>query len=296
MMPDGTLFLYKVWPLALSFPYFKKRIQHHSMKGVIDIQRLWRKRKIKTQGIRYLVVHDPWTSNYYHWMTQALPRLLLAQSQNLPFVLLLPANHCSEFHVKSLLIFNIKNWVPLETDRTYFEVHDLIFPSHDIQIGDYHDDLIQELAARLRPINPPESECSYLFIHRGSKSSRNIINEDEVLNVFLSWGFSVVSFENLTFEEQRAMAGNATILAGVHGAGLTNMLFMDKGAKVLELTSVLNGNQYYYYTLSNALGHDYFYQECTPEIEGKSIQEANILVDLELLNSNISRMVNPVHD
>ena len=112
---------------------------------------------------------------------------------------------------------------------------------------------------------------------------------------FLFWGFKVINFENLSFEEQREIAAEASILAGVHGAGLTNMLFMEKGSKILELTSLLNGEQYYYYTLSNALGHDYFYQLCTPQETGTSIQETNLEVDIELLYKNLELMMKDLH-
>ena len=77
-LPDSTLFLFRIWPLAISFPYYKKRIRHHSIKGILDIQLSWRGLKMERLRKPYVMIHDQWTLNYYHWMTQALPRLLLA--------------------------------------------------------------------------------------------------------------------------------------------------------------------------------------------------------------------------
>jgi capsular polysaccharide biosynthesis protein len=291
-LPDSTLFLFRIWPLANSFPFFKKRIRHHSIKGIFDIQRTWNYQLLPKAEKPYLIIHDAWTLNYYHWMTQALPRLLMASKSQLPFTLLLPKDHCLPFHIASLKMLGISNWITFDIGKKYYEVHDLIYPSRDIQIGDYHDGLINDLAYILRKgIEALRNKKTFLFIHRKSTAARRILNEDQVLSAVLSHGFKVVYFENLSLEEQKLLAGKASILAGVHGAGLTNMLFMEKGGRVFELTTVTNGEQYYYYTLSNALGHHYYYQFCQPEAEGKSIQEANLFVDVGLLNRNLDLLI-----
>lgn len=294
-LPDSTLFLFRIWPLTFSFPYYKTRMHLHSVKGIIDIQLSWRSMKIERQSKPYVIIHDQWTVNYYHWMTQALPRLLLVLKTQASFTLLLPEDHCTEFHIKTLKMMGVENWESFSVDRTYYNVRNLIYPPHDIQIGDYHDEVIIELSAALKKNLEREAKKSYVFVHRVSKKERRIINEEQVLATFLFWGFSIVTFENLSFEEQRSIAGNASILAGVHGAGLSNMLFMENGSKVLELTSLLAGEQYYYYTLSNALGHDYYYQLCKSQQRGKSVQEANLEVDITLLHKNLELMTKLLH-
>lgn len=294
-LPDSTLFLYRVWPLAFSFPFYHKRLKHHSIKGILDIQRLWERHTFDKTEMPYVIIHDQWTLNYYHWMTQALPRLLMALKLEVSLILLLPESHCTEFHIKSLVLMGIENFTSFRTGTIYYNVNNLIYPSHDIQVGDYHDDLMVELSDRLRKNLVKSSKKIFVFIHRTSITSRAIINEAEVLATFLSYGFKIVNFECLNFVEQRQIAGNASILAGIHGAGLTNMLFMEKGSKILELTTSLEGGQYYYYTLSNALGHDYYYQQCEPDDTSKSIQEANVEIDIALLRKNLELMTKPLH-
>lgn len=289
-LPDSTLFRYRIWPLPISFPYFKKRIKHHSVKGIVDIQRSWFFQEIEKAPQPYLMIHDQWTLNYYHWMTQALPRLIMFLKVESSFILLLPKTYTSEFHSTSLKMLGVENWVSFETGKNYYRVQNLIYPSHDIQIGDYHDDLMKELSISLRKGGIPKHGNTRLFIQRLSKTERKIVNESEVLSTFLSWGFTIVNFETMNFTEQIKVAGEASILAGVHGAGLTNMLFMERGSKIFELTTVLNGEQYYYYTLSNSLGHEYYYQKCESEVSGKSVQEANLHVDIETLNKNLALM------
>ena len=50
-----------------------------------------------------------------------------------------------------------------------------------------------------------------------------------------------------------------------HGAGLTNMLFMKDGARVLELRHVSDYVNNCYFILASALQFDYLYQLCEPK-------------------------------
>ncbi|MEJ7645119.1 MAG: glycosyltransferase family 61 protein [Chryseolinea sp.] len=275
-------------------PFYRKRLKIHSIKGLVHIKRFWRQVQLPRHAYPYLVIHDQWTLNYYHWMTQALPRLLIVLNSSLRFTLILPANHNKPFHLGSLKIFGIEQWVSIEDAEAYYQLSEVIYPAHDIQVGDYNDDLMIELSEKLcgNGLEEREMNRNFIFVQRQSTIGRKIINEHEVSNLFLSRGFRIVDFESLSFEEQISEAMNCSVLAGVHGAGLTNMLFMKRGSKVLELTSMLQGEQYYYYTLSNALGHEYYYQLCSPQNHGQSIQDANIHVNISELNNIIDLMLN----
>lgn len=289
LLPDGTLF-WVVFPLEISFPFFRGRLKHHNIKGMFTIRTSWKGIALNNSR-NYLVIHDPWTKNYYHWITQALPRLLLVKKLNINFTLLLPEDHDSNFHKRTLEILGIHNWVSLNRSRNYFKMAGLIYPSHDIQIGDYSDILIKELASCFMKPNEVEN-TKLLFIHRASKESRRILNEEAVLNTFTSFGFKVVELEGMSFDEQIELLSRSSIIAGVHGAGLTNMIFMPEGGKVFELTTRLEGDQYYYFTLSNALNHTYYYQLCLSDDHKKTIQRANLRVDIKKLEENLELMLN----
>jgi capsular polysaccharide biosynthesis protein len=289
ILPDSTLFKW-IFPLGLSFPFYRQRLRHHNAKGILAIRLAWKRKEISAGDP--IIIHDVWTKNYYHWVTQALPRLLLAQELSVPFTLLLPEDHQSDFHVESLRMLNVDFWLTLESQKVYYHVHHLLYPTHDIQIGDYHDDLIRLLHRKLA-VMPSQHEAPVrLFVHRTTQTKRRILNEEEVLNTFLAFGFQIVEFESLSFSQQILLSGKADVLAGVHGAGLTNMLFMPAGSTVFELTTQVNGEQYYYYSLSNALSHRYFYQLCDAD-QIASLQVANLKVDVALLKENIRRVLTP---
>ena len=216
---------------------------------------------------------------------------MLAQQTNQAFTLLLPEDHQSQFHKASLKLLQVESWQTIKRKDQYYDVHNLWYPSRDIQIGDYNDDLITLLRDKLSKVEPlSKFQRKKLFINRASKERRHIINEEDVLNTFLSFGFEIVDFEQHSFEEQILLAGKASVLAGVHGAGLTNMIFMPAHSVVFELTTRINGEHYYYYSLSNSLTHRYYYQVCDPDQEVE-VQEANLMVDINTLKENITRML-----
>jgi capsular polysaccharide biosynthesis protein len=287
LLPDATLILGGLWPLSFSFLFYRKRIKVHNVKGVLAIRRKWKKHTLPNAPAGYFTIHDAWTTNYYHWTTQSLPRLLLVRKLNSRATLLLPEDHCKPFHIEMLRMLGVENWITIPAGKNYFHVSNLTYPSHDIQIGDYHDDLIRELSSLLRSKAGNHNEKgNRLFIER-SGHVRNIVNKEEVHRVLNDYGFDIVTFDKLGMHEQISLAANASIVVSVHGAGLTNMLFMDPGSRVMELTSQMDGEQYYYFTLSNALGHHYYYQYCKPDNIQKTIQEANILVDIHQLANNL---------
>jgi hypothetical protein len=66
-------------------------------------------------------------------------------------------------------------------------------------------------------------------------SKRSPKNEHEVETLFAERGFEIHYFENINIFEQIKICSSAKILAGIHGAGLSNMIWMSKGAKVLDI-------------------------------------------------------------
>lgn len=291
ILPDSTLFKW-IFPLKLSFPYFRKRLIHHSAKGIVSILMNW-KRIVLKADLPYIVIHDVWTKNYYHWITQALPRLLLVQQTGQPFLLILPKDHQTEFHRSSLERLNIVSWHSIEGGTNYYHFQNLWYPTHDIQIGDYNDDLILQLREKLTPINVTSEPTQQrkVFIYRSARERRRILNEGDVLQTFVSFGFEIVEFEKLAWAEQVSLTSSTKILAGVHGAGLTNMIFMPPHSTVFELTTRINGEHYYYFALSNTLSHRYFYQVCKPDHDSV-VQQANLYVDIFELKRNITLMLN----
>jgi Glycosyltransferase 61 len=101
--------------------------------------------------------------------------------------------------------------------------------------------------------NVPSVGRRRIFISRRDGHARNIINEDQVAGCLERYGFETVALGKLGFAAQRQLFREAAIVVGVHGAGLTNLLFCPADVRVLEIMPPLFGARTYW-TLCSQLG------------------------------------------
>jgi capsular polysaccharide biosynthesis protein len=80
----------------------------------------------------------------------------------------------------------------------------------------------------------------------------------------------------------------AKSLVGLHGGGLTNMLFMPENGRILELRLGSDNHNNCYFTLASDLGHDYYY--LLNESDTQETFNANITVDLNELGEILKLM------
>lgn len=74
------------------------------------------------------------------------------------------------------------------------------------------------------------------FVTRAKGKQKNPENEHEILkNLKKKTKVHIVDFAELSFEDQIRTSANSRCLIGVHGAGLTNMAFMPRGATIIDI-------------------------------------------------------------
>lgn len=95
-----------------------------------------------------------------------------------------------------------------------------------------------------------------IYVSRGDTPRRRIANEGEILPMLSRHGFEVIAPGTLGFRDQVVLFSGAEVVAGAHGAGLTNILFAPDSAKVLEIFPVSKLKNTYF-LLSLSLGQTY---------------------------------------
>ncbi len=96
----------------------------------------------------------------------------------------------------------------------------------------------------------------FLYVSRRAQPRRRIANEAEIARVFERYGFLIVEPERLSFFDQIELFRGARVIAGVHGAGLVNMLFAEQGCLVIELVPQTPLRETFP-SLASACGHSY---------------------------------------
>ena len=95
--------------------------------------------------------------------------------------------------------------------------------------------LIDELRALASPMRVDATASRKIYLSRVDSSRRPVENEDEVRRLLTEQGFEILVASELSVEEQRRAFAEASVVVSPHGAGLTNLIWCEEGAQVIEL-------------------------------------------------------------
>lgn len=240
---------------------------------------------------------DQYSEYYMHWLCETLPRiylLSLLKCENPKVILPGPTMRDIKFIRQSLaLLFPDINFLFTE-NHNMIESRELIWISHMGQPFQFNPLLMtgfREFVRRKLKENC-NSSGKKLYISRRNAVCRKIINENEVEQLLRGFGFETICFEDYSFEEQVKICSQSEILIGIHGAGLSNMIFQPEGSFVLELQRRMSYASCFY-SLANALDLNYYYLFCKPdfeEVDGR-LDNVNLHVDIGALTNLVENMV-----
>lgn len=247
----------------------------------------------------YLLIHHPWAANYWHWLTEVILRVWMVRDKTHNMVLVLPESMKNTIFVKqSLEGFTFKRvfYIP---EGKHLLVRNLCVPEVKHFADSYYSKELHEIRAYYKQtvIASRRQSHSYekIYISRKKSTKRKVVNEDEVEQLLINYGFDIICNEDFDFNEQVSLFSNAKYVVSIHGAGLTNMLFMKEGSSVLELhkkrTNDHDWHSFAFWYMSNALGFRYYHQVCEPDDPHSTFFAANFVVDISLLEKNIKFML-----
>lgn len=287
--PEGLLFAgTQILRESFAFPHHRDQWKRRSVvKFLVKNYGLRRRRRIDEA----LWITDYWSTGHFHWLTDVLTRLFAGRDRSTR--LLLPGIYQSLDVVKSsLAAFGVKNVDFIERNEVVV-CGSLLAPSHTAPSGHFNEEAIRGVRNVLLSAYGSTGKLNdrgeeRLYITRAKAAKRRIANEAEILPVLNSFGFQTIYAEDLSFEQQVRTFSRARYLVSNHGAGLTNILFMRDGGRVLELRHQTDRINNCYFTLSSALDFDYFYQTCRPQNSAADPHEADLVVDVDQLKANLT--------
>jgi Glycosyltransferase 61 len=201
-------------------------------KYVLEIERMPLRRKRSDVGEGVLLT-APWHHNFFHWMVELLPRLLLVSAipelRRLP--LLVPRS-APRFVEESLRLTG-------HLERTRF------LPDGVYRFDRLH--LLGRLASRstASPLGVEWLRRSFdlgeprkrrrLYISRRDANIRFVANEAEVEACLGRFGFESVSLAGKPLLEQARLFRDAEMIVGSHGAGFSHLAFAHPGTVLVEI-------------------------------------------------------------
>ena len=95
---------------------------------------------------------------------------------------------------------------------------------------------ISDLTSIFRTNSTPKTDCIYIRRNSNNKlNGRYLENEEGLIHELGLIGVRAVELDNLSFKDQVSLFNNAKLVIGISGAGLTNIIFMEKSSNVIEL-------------------------------------------------------------
>jgi len=240
------------------------------------------------KGRKYLLATDAWSAGHFHWFMEVLPKLMLIGERASEFVLMVPDTpYVRKIGIESLELLGIEFadvvWM---RDDQFFTVPDLYYVTRVAAPGQVNDEIMKDLNRRFRGVRGPGTKRFY--ISRSEARIRKVLNESELEPVLRSYGFETVRPEKLSLREQIDMFAECGTLIGIHGAGLTNCLFMPPGGNVVELRK--REPNYGYWHLADSVGHKYYYFHGVPDSDLSLIGAGcNLTVPVEDFEERILR-------
>ena len=248
LLKDTVLRNFRVWYnySHLTPLNFKSRIKRLLLL-------FYKKRKIE-KGVW---ITDNWSSGYFHWFADALTRLESVSTYLSGHVVLLPESYKSSGYIcQSLELLNF-SYIFLN-DKVPNRVKDFFLPSHSALTGNFNPGIINTLREKFLSKDNLIKPFRKIYISRQNARARRLLNEEQLILELKKFDFEIHLFEDYTLKQQIAFMSECIILIGLHGAGLTNMLFMQPGTSVVELRKDDDSHNNCYFSMASALAiNDY---------------------------------------
>ena len=199
--------------------------------------------------------------NFGHWMVDGIARLLMAlkyhQISDIDQVLVPRLRY--DFQLDSLLQLGISQSQIVEVDALEcIQCERLILTSaprgHSSSATPGW--LIDGFRDILLPPKAKVNTAKRIYISRRDARSRKFVDEELIISCLEGYGFEAVEMSTFNFEEKIALFANAEMIIGLSGAGLTNAMFCQKDAVLIELLPESH-LVYFYTSMCCYLGLDY---------------------------------------
>ena len=183
-----------------------------------------------------------WSSEYYHWFHDALPRLENALPHLPRDTRFLINEKPQAYQLESLAAYGISaaklalqpSGIRTRVERLWFAT-----PVGHTSLGS--GAVVQRVSDRLKKhilAGQTSSQTRRIYVSRRKAASRRVVNEAELEPLLKERGFDMVVLEDVAWTEQVRLFSAAEAIIGPHGAGLMNMMFAHNDASVREISAL----------------------------------------------------------
>lgn len=194
----------------------------------------WLGKRIAYESRPIIMLAYGFFENYYHWIVDFLTKLMVFDRFILPDdAVIAVAEDAPSYVADSLTALGWGDRI-LRIGSAPLLCRRVLIPAR--RCADHYSNPahIAWLRERFGVADAPQGHAKY-YISRANAERRRAVNDAEVTAFLEQRGFITIQTESMSFDEQLRHFRDARAIVGVHGAGLTNLLFAPSGAAILEL-------------------------------------------------------------
>ncbi len=197
-------------------------------------------------------------SNYGHWLLELLPRVTDFRRE-LPDVPLRFGIANGPVEMRGVRRDTLR-WLQIEDADVLLLTADpvvvdelFLISSNSIHSHTHDAAGAQGISELARSLVPSSISSRRIFVRREPSSRRRLVGEEQIFEIAREAGFEGVFPETLSVDAQVAVFRDASAVAGVTGAPLTNLLWAPGGCKVCILSPNL-GQEFFFWDVANIRG------------------------------------------
>lgn len=216
---------------------------------------------------------------YGHWLQDALPRLALLDEFPSD-VQILVLRHRLPYQIDSLKmlgLFDRCRW----TSEPHLRVENYYFSAPTSMIACYNPYAVRWIRQAFLPrVEGGGPTPKRIFLRRFGPA-RNMVREDDVLDMFREFGWDIIDPGAWSFPEQVRLFSQAEAVSGIHGSGFANVVWRQPGCRILEI-----------FAADYMCGSNEWISHCLPSVEYRSLifpagNRLNVVVDLQKLRKTL---------
>jgi capsular polysaccharide biosynthesis protein len=232
--------------------------------------------------------------HYGHWVQTQLPLLLsyweTFGKENIDYYYI--GDGVTKDFVEDSLVYmgvpkdRIINF-PCKGDRSLISIK-YRDADHGFKMDPFSHDFLKRSLFKPGPSSSNGSTPKRLFVLRGNVKVRKELNLPAIKEALTPMGFTFVSMDGKSMQDEATLFGNADVIIAVHGSALHNVVFARPETKVVEIFP------YEYFEASNFFisnygGCDYYYligektKELPEDISFSIRNDVDVLVDTKKL-------------
>lgn len=161
--------------------------------------------------------------NYYHFFNDVLGQIFILEDEGVPnhIPLIVPHYFKTISYVQDFLKLSsfIKRKIIIQQKNEYIRVKKLI-----VAKDSFFSKGVKEVVKTVDYLRELDRNDK-VFIYRPLAHGRSIINNSEIIEIALKYGFTPVDSSKLSLSQQITFFSGISKIVGIHGAGLTNIIF-----------------------------------------------------------------------